>query len=155
MYIIWLDLANFCVLEKPHCSDFCFLGHIIQFLLLFCNGIIFLFCNFQTQIVTISYYARDFYAVGFDMAAVADNLDTCLGSLHKCLILKYIGWQIAIHAPRRTIARSTQDEIIEVLFIFSLKRSKLNFATLPAPEIFYPTEYSVSETDRPETGHRS
>ena len=40
----------------------------------------------EDGLMPISYYARDFYAVGFDMAAVADNLDTCSGSLHKCLL---------------------------------------------------------------------
>ena len=38
---------------------------------------------------------------------------------------------------------------------FPSLRSKISFANQPAPEIFYLTEYSVSETDRPETGHRS
>ena len=32
---------------------------------------------------------------------------------------------------------------------------KISFTSPPAPGIFYPTEYSVSETDRPGTGHRS
>ena len=33
--------------------------------------------------------------------------------------------------------------------------AQISLADLPAPEIFYLTEYPVSETDRPGTGHRS
>ena len=33
--------------------------------------------------------------------------------------------------------------------------AQISFTGLPAPEIFYLTEYPVSETDRPGTGHRS
>ena len=33
--------------------------------------------------------------------------------------------------------------------------AQISLPGLPASEIFYPTEYSVSETDRPGTGHRS
>ena len=35
------------------------------------------------------------------------------------------------------------------------QRSKINFVNLPTPGIFYPTGYSVSKTDRPETEHMS
>lgn len=37
----------------------------------------------------------------------------------------------------------------------SIHLAKISFTSPPAPGIFYPTEYSVSETDRPGTGHRS
>ena len=37
----------------------------------------------------------------------------------------------------------------------SIHLAKISFTSPPAPGIFYPTEYSVSETDRPGTEHRS
>ena len=39
--------------------------------------------------------------------------------------------------------------------IACLHFATISFTSPPAPGIFYPTEYSVSETDRPGTGHRS
>ena len=37
----------------------------------------------------------------------------------------------------------------------SIHLAKISFTSPPAPGIFYPTEYSVSEIDRPGTEHRS
>ena len=51
-------------------------------------------------------------------------------------ILKSIGWLIAIHNPRSRIAISIRDDIIDVLFIFSLNsRTKIPAEPKQIPEI--------------------